>query len=147
MVTPILLAKAVLPGMMERGWGRIVNITSASVKSPIPVLGLSNGARAGLTGFVAGTARQVAPKGVVMNNLLPGAHDTDRFTGNIQKAADGQGISYDQAFSNATAAIPTGRVGTPEEFGAVCAFLCSQHVGFMVGQNVLLDGGAFNSTF
>ncbi|MEL6282503.1 MAG: SDR family oxidoreductase [Pseudomonadota bacterium] len=146
MLTPILLSTAVLPGMCERGWGRIVNITSASVKSPIPELGLSNGARAGLTGFVAGTARQVARQGVVMNNLLPGAHWTDRLESNIAFRAEKAGLSYDDMKARMEAGNPTGRMGEAAEFGAVCAFLCSQHVGFMVGQNVLLDGGAFNAT-
>ncbi|MEL6317357.1 MAG: SDR family oxidoreductase [Pseudomonadota bacterium] len=147
MLTPILLAKAVLPGMLERGWGRIVNITSASVKAPIPELGLSNGARAGLTGFAAGTARQVAKGGVVMNNLLPGPHWTDRLESNLQFRAGKLGKPVEEVQAAAAAANPTGRFGTADEFGAVCAFLCSQHVGFMIGQNVLLDGGAFNSTF
>lgn len=146
MLTPILLATAALPGMCERGWGRIVNITSASVKSPIAELGLSNGARAGLTGFVAGTARQVARKGVVMNNLLPGAHMTDRLQSNIAFRAEKAGKSYDDMKAVMEGGNPTGRFGSAAEFGAVCAFLCSAHVGFMVGQNVLLDGGAFNAT-
>jgi len=146
MLTPILLSTAVLPGMIDRGWGRIVSITSGSVKSPIPQLGLSNGARAGLTGFVAGTARQVAKHGVIMNNLLPGQHDTDRIKSLMGAIAEREGISVEAARERAQAANPRGRFGTPEEFGRVCAFLCSEHVGFMVGQNVLLDGGAFNST-
>ncbi|TPE53896.1 SDR family oxidoreductase [Amaricoccus solimangrovi] len=146
MLTPIALMQAALPGMIERGWGRVVNITSQSVKSPIAALGLSNSARAGLTGFVAGTSRQVASKGVVINNLLPGIHDTDRATsldGGVMKA---EGISREEARARRAATIPAGRYGRPEEFGAVCAFLCSRHSGFMIGQNVLLDGGAFNST-
>lgn len=146
MLTPILLATAVLPGMIERGWGRIVSITSGSVKSPIPQLGLSNGARAGLTGFVAGTARQVARHGVIMNNILPGQHDTDRIKGLMGAVSQRENIGVEEARSRAQASIPRGRFGTPEEFGRVCAFLCSEHVGFMVGQNVLVDGGAFNST-
>ncbi|MEM9726384.1 MAG: SDR family NAD(P)-dependent oxidoreductase [Pseudomonadota bacterium] len=146
MLAPILLTKALLPGMIERGWGRIVNITSGSVKSPIPQLGLSNAARAGLTGFVAGTARQVARHGVIMNNLLPGSHDTDRIEGLMRNIAAQNNITPEAARAGAMAANPTGRFGDPEEFGAVCAFLCSAHVGFMVGQNVLLDGGAFNAT-
>lgn len=146
MLTPILLSTAVLPGMIERGWGRIVSITSGSVKSPIPQLGLSNGARAGLTGFIAGTARQVAKHGVIMNNLLPGQHDTDRIKTLMGAIAQRENISVEEARERAQAAIPRGRFGTAEEFGRVCAFLCSEHVGFMVGQNVLLDGGAFNST-
>lgn len=146
MLTPIALMQASLPGMMERGWGRVVNITSQSVKSPIGVLGLSNSARAGLTGFVAGTARQVAPKGVVINNILPGIHDTDRaeaLDGNVMKA---EGISRDAARARRMAGIPAGRYGSAAEFGAICAFLCSAHVGFLIGQNLLVDGGAFNST-
>ncbi|MCI4666034.1 MAG: SDR family oxidoreductase [Neomegalonema sp.] len=146
MLTPILLATAVMPGMIERGWGRVVSITSGSVKSPIPQLGLSNGARAGLTGFVAGTARQVAKHGVIMNNLLPGSHETDRIDALMNAIAAKEGITAAEAKKRSHAANPTGRFGFPEEFGAACAFLCSQHVGFMVGQNILLDGGAFNST-
>jgi len=146
MLTPILLATAVLPGMIDRGWGRIVSITSGSVKAPIPQLGLSNAARSGLTGFVAGTARQVAKHGVIMNNILPGQHDTDRIKGLMNAISEREKISVDEARERAQAAIPRGRFGTAEEFGKVCAFLCSEHVGFMVGQNVLLDGGAFNST-
>lgn len=146
MLTPIALMKAVLPGMMERGWGRVVNITSQSVKAPIPALGLSNAARTGLTGYVAGTARQVAGKGVTINNLLPGIHDTDRATaldGAVMKA---EGISREQARARRFATIPAGRYGAAEEFGATCAFLCSQHAGFIVGQNILQDGGAVNAT-
>jgi 3-oxoacyl-[acyl-carrier protein] reductase len=146
MLTPILLATAVLPGMIERGWGRIVSITSGSVKAPIPQLGLSNAARSGLTGFVAGTARQVARHGVIMNNILPGQHDTDRIKGLMNAISEREGITVEQARQRAQDAIPRGRFGTAEEFGQVCAFLCSEHVGFMIGQNVLLDGGAFNST-
>ena len=146
MLTPIALMKAVLPGMMERGWGRVVNITSQSVKSPIPVLGLSNSARAGLTGYVAGTSRQVAGSGVVINNLLPGIHATDRAISLDTGAAEAQGISLEEAKTRREATIPAGRYGTAEEFGAACAFLCSQYAGFIVGQNLLLDGGAVNST-
>ena len=146
MLTPIFMINAVLPGMVERGWGRIVNITSQSVKSPIPVLGLSNSARAGLTGFVAGTARQVAGSGVNINNLLPGIHDTDRAVALDTGAAKAQDISIDTARQNREATIPSQRYGTPEEFGAACAFLCSQQAGFIVGQNILLDGGAVNTT-
>lgn len=146
MLTPIALMQAVLPGMIARGWGRVVNITSGSVKAPIPVLGLSNSARAGLTGFVAGTARQVAGKGVTINNLLPGIHDTDRATsldGGVSKA---EGISMAEARAKREATIPAARYGTAAEFGAACAFLCSQHAGFIVGQNLLVDGGAINAT-
>lgn len=146
MLTPIALMKALLPGMIDKGWGRVVNITSQSVKSPIGVLGLSNAARAGLTGYVAGTARQVAPNGVNINNLLPGIHATDRAAGLDGGAAKAQGISLDQARANRIATIPARRYGTAEEFGAACAFLCSNLAGFIVGQNILLDGGAMNST-
>ncbi|WP_424941762.1 SDR family oxidoreductase [Aliiroseovarius crassostreae] len=147
MLTPIALMQALMPGMMTRGWGRVVNITSQSVKSPIPVLGLSNTARTGLTGFVAGTARQVAAKGVIINNLLPGIHDTDRARSLDQGVMDAQGITMDEARAARMATIPAARYGTIDEFGATCAFLCSQHAGFMVGQNVLLDGGGVNATF
>jgi len=145
MLTPIALMKALVPGMMERGWGRVVNITSVSVKSPIAVLGLSNSARAGLTGYVAGTARQVAPKGVVINNLLPGIHATDRAISLDKGVADAEGISPEEAKARREATIPVGRYGSPQEFGAACAFLCSQHSGFIIGQNILLDGGAVNT--
>jgi 3-oxoacyl-[acyl-carrier protein] reductase len=146
MLTPIALIKALVPGMMARGWGRVVNITSQSVKAPLAVLGLSNAARTGLTGYVAGTARQVAGQGVIMNNLLPGIHDTDRATALDGGAAKAQGVSVAEARKRREATIPAGRYGTSAEFGATCAFLCSQHAGFMVGQNVLLDGGAVNVT-
>lgn len=144
MLTPIALMQAVLPGMMARGWGRVVNITSVSVKAPVPVLGLSNAARAGLTGFVAGTARQVAGKGVTINNLLPGIHATDRAVALDQGVVRAKNISYEDAQAERMATIPAGRYGTPAEFGAACAFLCSAHAGFIVGQNILLDGGATN---
>lgn len=147
MLTAILLMKAVLPGMIARTWGRVVNITSASVKSPIPELGLSNASRSGLTGFVAGSARQVARHGVTINNLLPGSHTTDRTESLLTKNATENGISLDEARRQAHALNPTGRFGTAEEFGAAAAFLCSQYAGFIVGQNILLDGGAFPSTF
>ena len=146
MLTPIAFMKALLPGMIDRGWGRVVNITSQSVKSPIAVLGLSNAARTGLTGYVAGTARQVAGKGVIINNLLPGIHATDREVSLDQGVVAAQGITMEEAKAQRSATIPVGRYGTAEEFGATCAFLCSQHAGYMVGQNVLLDGGGVNST-
>ncbi len=146
MLTPIALMQAVLPGMMERGWGRVVNITSQSVKAPIPVLGLSNAARTGLTGFVAGTSRQVAGKGVTINNLLPGVHDTDRAKGLDAAEAKRAGIEPAEARRRREATLPAGRYGTADEFGAACAFLCSMHAGFIVGQNILLDGGATNAT-
>lgn len=146
MLAPIALMQACLPGMMARGWGRVVNITSHSVKAPIPTLGLSNAARTGLTGFVAGTARQVASKGVTINNLLPGIHATDRSVSLDGGVAKARGIGIEEAKRQREATIPVGRYGTVEEFGAMCAFLCSVHAGFIVGQNLLLDGGALNAT-
>jgi 3-oxoacyl-[acyl-carrier protein] reductase len=146
MLAPIAMMKGLLPGMMDRGWGRVVNITSQSVKAPIAVLGLSNSARAGLTGYVAGTSRQVAGKGVTINNLLPGIHATDRATSLDTGVTKAKGISMDQAKAERCATIPAGRYGTREDFGSTCAFLCSQHAGFIVGQNILLDGGATNAT-
>ena len=146
MLTPIALMKACLPRMMDRGWGRVVNITSQSVKAPIGVLGLSNSARAGLTGYVAGTSRQVAGAGVTINNLLPGIHATDRADGLDGGVAKAEGISIEQARANRCKTIPAGRYGTADEFGAACAFLCSTHAGFIVGQDLLLDGGGVNST-
>src|SRR6056297_89977 len=146
MLTPIALIKALVPGMMERGWGRVVNITSQSVKSPIAILGLSNSARAGLTGYVAGTSRQVAGKGVTINNLQPGIHATDRADALDKGVAEREGISMADAKAQRCATIPAGRYGTKNEFGAACAFLCSRHAGFIVGQNILLAGGAVNAT-
>ena len=146
MLTPIALMQAVLPGMIAQGWGRVVNITSVSVKAPVAVLGLSNSARAGLTGFVAGTARQVAGKGVAINNLLPGIHATDRAIALDMGVTKARGISMEDAIAERSATIPAGRYGTAGEFGAACAFLCSQHAGFIIGQNLLLDGGATNTT-
>ncbi|QIK40982.1 SDR family oxidoreductase [Pontivivens nitratireducens] len=146
MLTPIMLMKHTLPHMIDRGWGRVVNITSQSVKAPIPALGLSNSARAGLTGYVAGTSRQVAEYGVTINNLLPGIHATDRaqsLDGGVVKA---QGITMEEAQKQRQATIPARRYGTPQEFGAACAFLCSVHAGFIVGQNILHDGGGTNAT-
>jgi len=146
MLAPIALMKAVLPGMMARGWGRVVNITSQSVKSPIAALGLSNTARAGLTGYVAGTSRQVAHEGVVINNLLPGIHATDRAVSLDMAVSAAKGITLEEARKQRSQSIPVGRYGTPEEFGATCAFMCSQYAGNMIGQNILLDGGSVNST-
>ena len=148
MLTPIELIKATVDGMAARGFGRIVNITSSSVKSPIDILGLSNGARSGLTGFVAGVARSsLAAKGVTINNLLPGKFDTDRIATTVKAAAAKTGKSVDDIRAAQQAQIPMGRYGTPEEFGQVCAFLCSQQAGYMTGQNVLLDGGAYPGTY
>ncbi|MCO4848281.1 MAG: SDR family oxidoreductase [Yoonia sp.] len=146
MLAPIALMKALLPGMIDRGWGRVVNITSGSVKAPIPQLGLSNAARAGLTGYVAGTSRQVAGNGVTINNMLPGIHATDRANSLDQGVMDATGIDMDTARAQRQATIPAKRYGTAAEFGATCAFLCSQHAGFIVGQNIVLDGGAINAT-
>jgi 3-oxoacyl-[acyl-carrier protein] reductase len=145
MLAPIFLIRAVIDGMIERKFGRIVNITSASVKSPIPELGMSNGARAGLTGFVAGLARQVARHNVVINNLLPGPFLTDRLRSGFETAARESNRSVDEVIQERTARTPAGRVGDPAEFGDACAFLCSARIGFIVGQNLLMDGGAFNS--
>lgn len=146
MLTPIALMTALIPGMIDRGWGRVVNITSQSVKAPIPQLGLSNAARTGLTGYVAGTARQVAPQGVVINNLLPGIHATDRADALDGGLAKAEGISIEEARARRAATIPARRYGTAEEFGQMCAYLCSQQAGFIVGQNILMDGGATNAT-
>ncbi len=146
LLTPVAMMQALVPGMMARGWGRVVNITSLSVKSPIPVLGLSNTARTGLTGFVAGTSRQVAGAGVTINNLLPGIHDTDRAVALDRAVAAQKGLSLEEARSEREASIPAQRYGKVPEFGAACAFLCSQHAGFIIGQNILLDGGAVNAT-
>ena len=146
MLAPIMLMKTYLPSMMKQKWGRIVNITSQSVKAPLANLGLSNAARTGLTGYVAGTARQVASHGVTINNLLPGVHDTDRIVSIDKNVMKTKGISMDAVKARRKSSIPVGRYGTRDEFGAACAFLCSQHAGFIVGQNILLDGGAVNST-
>jgi len=144
MLAPIAMMKALMPAMMAKGWGRVVNITSQSVKAPIAVLGLSNSARAGLTGYVAGTSRQVAGSGVTVNNLLPGSHDTDRIASMDEAVADAQGITVAEAAAKRAEGIPAGRYGTRAEFGAMCAFLCSTHAGYIVGQNILLDGGSVN---
>ena len=146
MLTPIALIRATVDGMIARGFGRIVNITSASVKSPIPTLGMSNGARAGLTGFVGGLARQVARHNVTINNLLPGPFLTDRLRGNAAAAAQAAGRSVDDMLAERARASPAGRNGDPAEFGDACVFLCAASSGFIVGQNLLLDGGAFNAT-
>lgn len=146
MLAPIALMTALMPGMMNRGWGRVVNITSMSVRAPVAVLGLSGAARTGLTGYVAGTARQVAGSGVTINNLLPGLHATDRAVSLDKAASEAGGISVADAQAQRQATIPAGRYGTIEEFGAACAFLCSKQAGFIIGQNLLLDGGAVNMT-
>ncbi len=146
MLTPIFLIKAVVDGMVSRRFGRIVNITSASVKSPIPHLGMSNGARAGLTGFVAGLARQVARHNVTINGLLPGPFLTDRLRSSSVILAKESGRTVDEEVQERAKNTPIGRVGDPAEFGDACAFLCAASSGFIVGQNLVLDGGAFNST-
>jgi 3-oxoacyl-[acyl-carrier protein] reductase len=148
MLTPIELIKATVDGMAARGFGRIVNITSSSVKSPIDVLGLSNGARSGLTGFVAGLARsKLAGQGVTINSLLPGAFDTDRLKVTLKGAADKTGQSIDAIAETRRKAIPAQLFGSAEEFGSICAFLCSMQAGYMTGQNVLADGGAYPGTY
>jgi 3-oxoacyl-[acyl-carrier protein] reductase len=146
MVTPILFIKAVVDGMIARRYGRIVNITSTSVKAPIPILGLSNGARAGLTGFVAGLARETVRHNVTINNLLPGPFDTDRLRATIEATAKASGESLEAARAQRMAGNPAQRFGTPEEFGDMCAYLCSAQAGFITGQNVVLDGGAYPGT-
>ncbi len=149
MLAPIELIKATVDGMAERGFGRVVNITSAAVKAPIDVLGLSNGARAGLTGFVAGVARQprLVSRNVTINALLPGPFDTDRLRGTAVGAAAKAGKSVDDVLAERRLLNPARRFGTPAEFGALCAFLCSVHAGYITGQNLLLDGGAYPGTF
>jgi 3-oxoacyl-[acyl-carrier protein] reductase len=147
MLTPIELIKATVDKMAARKFGRVVNITSQAVKAPIEVLGLSNGARTGLTGFVAGIARPLARSGVTINNLLPGNFDTDRMRTTMEGRAKQLGKEIDGFVAAARQAIPVGRFGSPEEFGAVCAFVCSVHAGYLVGQNILLDGGVFPGTF
>lgn len=149
MLTPIELIKAVADGMAERGFGRIVNITSSAVKAPIDFLGLSNGARAGLTGFVAGTSRQVklAGRNVTINNLLPGSFDTDRLRSGFNTQSQKLGKPVEAIADLRRQAVPAQRFGSPQEFGAMCAFLCSQHAGYITGQNVLIDGGAYPGTF
>ena len=147
MLTPIELIKATVDGMTARKWGRIVNITSAAVRSPIDILGLSNGARAGLTGFIAGLSRKTIINNVTINGLLPGPFDTDRLRGPVAVAeAERQGISVDQLIASRGKSNPAGRVGDPEEFGLFCAFLCGAKAGFVTGQNIVLDGGAFPGT-
>ena len=149
MLTPIELIKATIDGMIARGFGRIVNITSSAVKAPIDILGLSNGARSGLTGFIAGLARnpEIAAKGVTINNLLPGKFDTDRLATTFQGAAQKSGKSLDEVRAGQAAQIPARRFGTPAEFGAICAFLCSRQAGYLTGQNILPDGGAYPGTY
>jgi len=144
MLTPIALMKATVDAMAERGFGRVVNITSGAVKAPIDVLGLSNGARSGLTGFVAGLARSgIAARGVTINGLLPGVFETDRLRTTTQAAAQKSGQEFETLWERRRQTVPARRFGTPDEFGAACAFLCSAHAGYITGQNLLLDGGQF----
>ena len=146
MLTAIELIKATVDDMIARRFGRIVNITSSAVKAPSEILGLSNGARAGLTGFVAGIARKTVRHNVTINNLLPGPFDTDRLRSNIETVAESTGRPFDEIMNERMAANPAGRFGDPAEFGEACAYLCSQQAGYITGQNLLLDGGAFPGT-
>lgn len=147
MITPVELIKRVVDPMGERGFGRILNITSVSVKMPIFGLDLSSGARAGLTAFCAGVCRSVAHTGVTINHIQPGIFDTDRYRGGVEAAAKAFGISHDEAHQQRVAQVPAGRTGTPEEFGEAAAFLCSAQAGYITGQSLLLDGGMYNSSF
>lgn len=147
MVTPIELVQAVIDGMVARRFGRIVNITSSGVLMPIPGLDLSSGARAGLTAFLMGVARQVAKHNVTINNMLPGRIETDRQRSNLARAAEKAGISIEEQAEKQAAAIPAGRFGTPEEFGQICAFLCSQHASYITGRNLAVDGGLIPTAF
>ena len=149
MLTPIELIKATVDKMAERGFGRVVNITSGAVKAPIDVLGLSNGARSGLTGFVAGLARQprLASRNVTINNLLPGVFDTDRLQSTLKNQASKTGKPLEDLRAARRGTVPAGRFGTLEEFGEVCAFICSAQAGYLTAQNLLLDGGAYPGTF
>jgi 3-oxoacyl-[acyl-carrier protein] reductase len=146
MLTPIELIRSTVDGMIARRWGRIINITSGAVRSPIAELGLSNGARTGLTGFVAGLSRKTVRDGVTINNLLPGPFKTDRLRSNAAYHAQKVGKTAEEVMAERAAANPAGRAGDPAEFGATCAFLCSAHAGFITGQNILMDGGAFPGT-
>src|SRR3954462_11159290 len=147
MLTPIELIKATVDGMMERSFGRIVNITSSAVKAPIDILGLSNGARSGLTGFVAGLSRKTVRRGGTINNLLPGPFDTDRLRSNAAVQAKQNNRGLEEQLWTMAEANPAGRLGTAAEFGAACAFLCSSHAGYLTGQNWLPDGGTYPGTF
>jgi 3-oxoacyl-[acyl-carrier protein] reductase len=147
MLTPIFLIKAVVDGMMQRKFGRIINITSGAVKAPIEILGLSNGARSGLTGFIAGLSRKTIADNVTINNLLPGPFDTDRMHANIKAAAKKAGVTAAEMTITKAASNPSGRFGSSEEFGEYCAFLCSQQAGYVTGQNILMDGGNYPGTF
>jgi len=147
MLTPIELIKATVDGMIARRFGRIVNITSMAVKAPIPALGLSNGARTGLTGFIAGLARQTVKHNVTINNLLPGSFLTDRTRQTLAGFAKAAGMTEEQAAAERLRSIPAGRLGDPAEFGDACAYLCSAQASYVTGQNFLIDGGAYPGTF
>jgi 3-oxoacyl-[acyl-carrier protein] reductase len=147
MLTPIALIKSVIDGMIARKFGRIVNITSSSVKASIPHLGLSNGARSGLTGFIAGLARASAQHNVTINNLLPGSFETDRLKSIVEGQSRSSGRPAAEVAENLRRANPSRRFGQPDEFGAACAFLCSMQAGYITGQNILIDGGAYPGTF
>ena len=147
MLTPIELIKATVDGMIARKFGRIVNITSSSVKAPIEILGLSNGARSGLTGFVAGIARKTVAHNVTINNLLPGSFDTDRIRTTLSAQAKARGLDVEQVRKEREALCPAGRFGDPAEFGDACAYLCSAQASYVTGQNFLIDGGAYPGTY
>jgi 3-oxoacyl-[acyl-carrier protein] reductase len=147
MLTPIELIKATVDSMIASKFGRVVNITSSAVKAPLSVLGLSNGARTGLTGFIAGLSRQTVEHNVTINNLLPGFFDTDRQRTVMAASAKKQGLTMDQARAERIKGIPAGRIGDPAEFGDACAFLCSAQMGYVTGQNFLIDGGVYPGTF
>ena len=147
MLTPIALIRATVDGMLSRGFGRVVNITSGAVKAPIDILGLSNGARSGLTGFVAGLARQTVARNVTINNLLPGPFETDRLRDTARQWSKLSGKPEDAVLAERRAANPSGRFGTIAEFGDACAYLCSAQAGFITGQNLLMDGGHYPGTF
>ncbi len=147
MLSPIFMIKDTIDGMIERKFGRIVNVTSSAVKAPIGILGLSNGARAGLTGFIAGLAREVARHNITVNNLLPGDFATDRHKSNTMEMAKKAGIPYEEMHAKRVALVAAGRFGDPAEFGEYCAFLCSEQAGFITAQNLLIDGGKYPGTF
>ena len=147
MLTPIELIKASVDGMIARKFGRIVNITSSSVKAPIEILGLSNGARSGLTGFVAGIARKTVAHNVTINNLLPGAFDTDRIRTTFNATAKNRGVAVEVVRKERMAQCPAGRFGDPAEFGDACAYLCSAQASYVTGQNFLIDGGSYPGTY
>jgi 3-oxoacyl-[acyl-carrier protein] reductase len=147
MLTPIALIQKTIDGMVERRFGRIINITSGSVKAPLPLLDLSSGARAGLTAFLAGVARQVAGSNVTINHILPGAFGTDRLMGFMKKLASDRNVAQEQVEADRKAGIPAKRFGNPDELGQLCAFLASEQAGYITGQNLLIDGGAFPGAF